>query len=194
MRQFWIIVAAAGALSACSGESSKESAAATGSVSLKNASMGDVSDQVAAASAGGAMFSPGQWQGTVRMIDFKMPQMDALPPEMRDQLKAKMTKGRDFDNCLTPQQAADSRGTLVGSQQTNCSYEHFTMAGGTIDAAMTCSGASGMQKMTMSGTYSKTAYHIVTQASGSGDKGAGMAMKMDVSARRTGECKAPTKQ
>lgn len=188
MRQAWMAIAAAAMLAGC-GNSTKETAAVTGTVSLHNATMGEVREQVTAANAGGALFDPGHWEGTVKIVDMAMAGMENLPPAMRDQMKARMSQGHGFSNCLTPEQAADAKSAFTRNQTGKCSYDHFTMAGGTIDAAMTCQGGAGLQKMTMTGTYSKTAYHLVSQVEGSGAGPAGgMSMKMDMSAHRTGAC------
>lgn len=186
-----ILFATATALSAC-GQSTKESAAATGTVSLTNASMGEVGEQVAAANKGGAMFDPGHWEGTVKILDMAIPGMGAglenLPPEMAARLKARMSQGNAFASCLTPDEAANAREALTKNQRGDCTYDHFTMAGGTIDAAMSCKVGTALQKMTMTGTYSRTDYHLVSQASGGEGPHGAMAMKMEITAHRTGAC------
>lgn len=189
MRQLWAMAACAGLLAGCSGSSTKESAAATGTVSLHNATAGEVAEQVSAANNAAATFQPGEWKGTIRLLDMTMPGMDNLPPAVRERMKAQMASGREFSNCLTPEDAADARKTFGGGRQDDCTYDHFTMAGGKIDAAMTCKMGNVVRKMTMTGSYSRTDYHLVNQASGSGGGPAGgMAMKMEITAHRTGEC------
>lgn len=187
MRQAWIVIATAGMLAGC-GSSTKETAAATGTVALHNATAGEVQEQVAAATGSGALFRPGHWEGTVKILDMAMPGMEKLPPAMREQMKARMSSGSSFQNCLTPQEAADARKTLAEHQEGECTYDHFTMAGGTIDAAMSCKGGGVLRRMTMTGTYSQTGYHIVSQTSGTGEGPAGVSMKVEMNAQRTGDC------
>lgn len=180
---------AAVTLAAC-GQSTKQSAAATGEVSLKNASIAEVGEQVTAANQAGAMFQPGHWQGVIKIADMVMPGMEKLPPEMRAQMQAKMNQGNAFDSCLTPEDVADSKKIFSKNQKADCTYDHVTMADGSIDASMQCGSGSALQKMTMTGTYSRTDYHLVSQASGSGTGPAGgLSMKMDITAHRTGDCK-----
>ncbi|MFA5969557.1 MAG: DUF3617 domain-containing protein [Sphingomonas sp.] len=193
MRQLWTMAACAALLAGCSGSSTKESAAATGTVSLHNATVGEVADQVSAANTAAATFQPGEWKGTIRLLDMAMPGMDNLPPAVRERMKAQMASGREFSNCLTPEDAADARKTFGGGRQDDCTYDHFTMAGGKIDAAMTCKMGKTVRKMTMTGSYSRTDYHLVNQASGGGPAGANgpageMSMKMEITAHRAGDC------
>ncbi len=192
MRQLLIVAGAGLALSAC-GQSTKESAAATGTVALHNATMGEVQEQVTAAQGSGTMFEPGHWEGTVKIVDMAMPGMANMPPAMAAQLKARMSQGSHFANCLTPKDAADARTALTKNQHGECSYDHFTMAGGTIDAAMSCKVGSALQKMTMTGKYSRTDYQLTSQMSGAEGPHAQMAMKMEMTAHRTGDCAAGEK-
>lgn len=184
-----LALATAAALSAC-GQSSEQSAAVTGTVSLKNASQAEVAKQVAAANGGGAMFTPGQWAGMVKIVDLKLEGagMDSLPPQVMEQMKKRMAQGHEFSNCLTPDEAKNARDAIAKGQQGDCTYEHFTMAGGTIDAAMTCRAGGALRKMTMTGSYTQTSYHLAMAANGSGSGPAGMSMKMEMDARRTGAC------
>ena len=44
-----------------------------------------------------------------------------------------------YDYCLTPEQAKRPQGKFFNEQAANnCRYDHFTMGGGKIDAAMRC--------------------------------------------------------
>jgi hypothetical protein len=187
MHKAYLALAGAAMLTAC-GQSTKESAAVTGTVSLKNATQAEVGEQVAAANGGGAMFTPGHWEGTVKITDMAMPGMGDMPPAVAAQLKARMAQGHGFSSCLTPDEAADARRTLAKNQNGDCSYDHFTMAGGSIDAAMTCKEGTALRKMTMTGSYTKTDYKLVSQMSGGGGQGPDMNMKMEIAAHRTRDC------
>ncbi|WP_374147831.1 DUF3617 domain-containing protein [Sphingomonas sp. 28-63-12] len=193
MRQAMVVIAGALALAGCGEQSTRESAAVTGTVSVKNASMAEVGAQVIAANQAGDMFQPGHWRGTVRIADIAlngaMPGIEKLPPAMRARMQARMAEGHGFDSCLTPEEAADARKALAKNQRSDCSYDHFDMTGGKIDAAMSCKVGAALQKMTMTGTYSRTEYRLISQASGGGGSPAGaMSMKMEITAHRIGDC------
>ena len=71
-----------------------------------------------------------------------------------------------------------------------CTYDHFEMAHGVIDAKMSCTSEAGPRTMTMKGTYSGDSYQMEMASTGQGEGPAGMSMKMQMSAKRTGACKA----
>lgn len=183
----WLAIIVAG-LAGC-GQSTKESAAASGTVALKNASIGEVQSQVAAAQGRGAVFQPGHWEGSVKIVDLALGGMDKLPPAIAERMKAKIASNTRFASCLTPEDAADARKALAEHAQGDCRYEHFTMAGGAIDAALVCSGDGGSHRMTMKGSYTEASYHLVSQSVSERSGGlGGMSMKMELDARRTGVC------
>lgn len=187
-KAIWALAATAITLTAC-GNSTKESAAVTGTVSLHNASQAQVAEQVSAANGAGALMDPGRWEGSVKFLDMQVAGMDKLPPAIAAHIKAQMGQGTAFASCLTPEDDADAKRAFAEHQQGDCTYDHFTMADGTIDAAMTCHVGTALQKMTLTGSYSRTDYRIVSQASGGADGPAGpMSMKMEMAAHRVGAC------
>ncbi len=150
-------------------------------VSLTNASPEEVA-KAAAASGGGGMPLPGHWEGKLSLGGMEIPK--GLPPAVEAQMKEKLGQPRPFNSCLTPEEASRPKGSFFGNGS-SCTYEHFNMTGGTIDAVMTCPGGpQGEQRMAMKGTYSPDAYHLTMETS------AGPAGKMTVSidAKRTGDC------
>lgn len=160
------------------------------SVSATNASTEEVAAKVDAA-GGGAMMSPGQWQGTVAIGDVKVPGMPAAAAE---QVKATMSKAQSFTTCLTAEDAKQPKGNFFGGDQSGqCKYDHFTMSGGNIDAVQTCTVAGVQRKMTMKGNYSPDSYKIAVTSTGQGGGGnpmGNMEMTMTMEAKRTGECTA----
>ena len=155
------------------------------SVTATNASVEEVGKKVAAANANGSFVSPGHWDSTVTIKSLKMPGMDKMPPEMAEKMKASMTKGHSFQSCVTEADAKAPKEGMFGGDK-SCRYEHFTMAGGTIDAAMTCAAGGETRKMTIKGNYSGDAYHAEIASSGSGPMGGEMTMTID--AKRNGQC------
>jgi hypothetical protein len=156
------------------------------SVTATNASVAEVSNKVDAAVAGGQFVSPGRWETKVTILDISVPDM---PPQIAQQMKAQMSKGQTHASCLTPEEAKKPRGDFFGAQK-DCRYDHFTMAGGSIDARMICARGGQTQTMTMKGTYSADSYRMAMTADGSGTKGpmGAMSMKMTIDAKRTGAC------
>jgi hypothetical protein len=96
----------------------------------------------------------------------------------------------DFKTCLTPEDVKKPKEDFFAGKNNECRYDHFTMGGGKIDAAMHCEGKQGTQVMEMAGTYSPDSYQMQTsmKASGDGKSNAGMSMRMRIEAQRIGEC------
>ena len=159
-------------------------------VSAKNASVDEVQEKVAAAAKSGEFMAPGQWKGSMKVTNLVFPEEEKMPAAMRDQMKAQMAKGHSFENCLTPEEARDPRKNLADNQGGQCTYDHFEMANGVIDAKMTCNAGGAKRVMTMNGTYSRDSYDMKMSARGDGSGPAAMSMDMEMSARRVGECKA----
>ena len=105
------------------------------SVSATNASAEDVAAKVKAAGISGPIVSPGQWTTKMTIDDLSMPN---VPPQMAAQMKAHMGQARTFTSCLTAKEAKRPRENFFAKGAGNCRYDHFTMDGGRIDAALTC--------------------------------------------------------
>lgn len=160
------------------------------SVSATNASTAEVEAKVAAATGSGDMISPGRWEGKLTMHDMKMPNMDKLPPAVREQMTSRMAAGKPFVSCVTEEQIKAKHGLFTGNDANkNCRYDHFTMAGGKIDSAMNCTMPNATMAMTMTGTYSPDAYHMDAASTTTGTSPAGgMSMSMTIEAKRVGAC------
>ena len=159
------------------------------SVSATNASISEVREKVAAATGGNGevMIEPGRWEGTYAMHEMDMP---GLPPAAKEQMKKQMGMERSFVNCVTEEDVKKQKMLYTGDDK-SCTYDHFTLGGGKIDATMACNReGAGKMEMTMTGTYSPAAYHMdmAAKAEGGGPMG-GMTMKMSVDAKRVGACK-----
>lgn len=156
-------------------------------VDEKNVSVEQVANKVAEVSRAEGTIRPGQWQSTMTIEEMDMP---GMPPEARDRMKTMFAKARTTENCVTPEEARQPNPKMfAGSDQ--CRYDHFTMGGGKIDAAMHCNQAGTTQTMTMAGTYGPESYAMqMTSKTQGGSAGEAMSMKMKVEARRIGECKA----
>ena len=155
------------------------------SVKADNAKPSEVAAKMRAATGGDMFVRPGKWQSIVTIQEMTIP---GMPPEFAARMKETMAKERKFESCLTPEQAKRPRGDFFAADK-SCTYDHFEMGGGKIDAAMRC-GQEGMaQSMTMRGSYTPDQYgmDMATKTEGAGPQ-AGTVMKMHVEAKRIGEC------
>ena len=176
------------ALAACGG---KTDGGSTAAVSVTNASQQEVAEKVAAAAGGenAMMVEPGRWEGVVKIEEMDIP---GLPPQARDQMKAQMGRENSFVSCVTEEDVKAKRAFFTGdARDKSCTYDHFAMAGGKIDAAMKCDrGGDGAMLMTMNGRYAPQSYSMAITSQGQGEGPmAKMSMKMSVSAKRVGACK-----
>jgi len=160
------------------------------SVNEKNASVDEVAAKVRAANGSEGFVKPGEWQSHVTIESFDIP---GMPAEAVKQMRSSIAQNREnsFTSCLTEEDAKQPKGKFfTGNDQ--CRYDHFTMGGGKIDAAMKCASGQGMtQVMTMKGNYSPTSYDMRMTMKGEGMSGpaSGMTMQMRVESKRVGECK-----
>ena len=156
-------------------------------VTANNASAAEVADKVKAVAASGDFVSPGHWEGTATIEKMDMP---GVPAAMAERMRAQMAKGHSFASCLTEEEAKKPKADFFGSGP-ECRYDHFTMGGGVIDAAMTCTEQGVPRTMTMKGTYSADAYAMRVASSTpetAGHPMSGMSMAVTVHAKRTGAC------
>jgi len=173
-------VAFIAALAACNSEPE---------VDVRNARPGDVAKQVAEARGSDSFVRPGKWQTSFKLEEMTMP---GMPPQVAEQMKARMNVTDTSESCLTEADVKKPREDFFAGANRNCTYDHFTMAGGTIDAEMTCKDGGATMNMTIKGSYSPDSYaaRSTMTSSGTGPNGGGMTMKSTIAARRVGECEA----
>ncbi|MBW8784617.1 MAG: DUF3617 domain-containing protein [Novosphingobium sp.] len=150
-------------------------------VEAHNASPQAVASKVAAADI---RLAPGRWESTTRIEKMDMGQM---PPEARAMMQKALGTEQHMATCLTPEQAAKPKGDFFHGDP-SCTYEHFAMGGGKIDAAMTCKRPSGTQRMTVAGSYDAQTYQMHVTSEGSTGPGMPMNMAMAITAHRVGDC------
>ncbi|QNA83422.1 DUF3617 domain-containing protein [Sphingomonas sp. So64.6b] len=152
-------------------------------VSAENASLESVASQAKDA----IKLEPGQWEMTFEIGKMEIPGMPAGAPQMKQAAQTSST-------CITPEQAAKPAGDMfAGKGAGDCKFDSFNMAGGKLDAVMSCKlpNMPGQSKTTMAGTYSPTAFSNEITSSVSGMPGGQtMTMQAKSSGRRTGECVA----
>lgn len=177
------------ALAACNQQSTQESAAKTGEVSLTNAAPSEVAKQARA--AGPAHFSPGEWETRVEITDIDMP---GVPPQVRDRMMGAMKAVRTVKTCVTAEQASKPQSdVLTGKTDGRCTYDSYDMADGRIDARMHCTAPQGgSMTQTIAGTFTETSFALASEMRSSGGPGGAgaMHMKAKTSGSRLGDCKS----
>lgn len=158
-------------------------------VSAKNASV----EEVAAKAQAALKIEPGLWTSSTEILAVDMPGIanKAMAEQITKSMKS--SKAADFSHCVTAAEAAKpSSEMFAGKANGQCKYDNFQMAGGKIDATMTCTPQGGTMKMVMNGTYSSTAYDMTMNmvTSNAQMPGGGMTMKAHTKGARTGACKA----
>ena len=157
-------------------------------VHATNASVAEVATKVRAATAGQELIRPGEWESTTTVEDMSMP---GMPAEIQAQMKKMMSshQSHSFKSCITEADVKKPKEGFFAGKNNECRYDHFTMGGGKIDAAMHCSAREGEQVMNVSGSYSPETYDVRMEMSGKAE-GQAMSMKSHTVSRRVGECSA----
>lgn len=151
-----------------------------------NASTQDVANTVAAARASGAFLSPGRWE---TMVSFDRIELPGMPTVIAERMKRELKKTRTSASCLTKAEAVKPSTDFFGGDK-SCTYEHFAMTAGKLDAKMVCRGDGIDRTMTSAGTYGSDSYRIAVASKGEGRSPMGMEMAMTVTGKRTGACAA----
>jgi len=176
-RRLIMPVAALLALGACNSEPE---------VDVENADQSEVAEAVADAGGPDQFVRPGKWQTRITLEEMSIP---GMPPQMAEQMKAQMNAVETTESCLTPEDVKKPGEDFFAGAQKNCTYDRFTMAGGKIDAEMTCKDGGATMNMTIAGTYSADSYaaRSTMKMSNAGANG-GMTVKSSVEAKRVGNC------
>lgn len=168
------------------------------SVSATNESVEEVATKARAA----LKIEPGLWNSSTEILAVDMPGIKnkAMAEQIANSIRS--AKATNFSHCVTPAEAGKpSSEMFAGKANGQCRYDNFQMAGGRIDATMSCTpqsgglqgstAAGGTMKMTMNGTYSSTGYDMtMNMATGAEAPGGGMSIKAHTKGARTGACKA----
>lgn len=151
-------------------------------VDVKNESVSGVVQKVTDA---GLRFRPGRWETAVKFVSMDMP---GMPPQAQAAMGQVMGKGHAIASCLTKEQAEKPDSRFFGQADNHCRYDHFTMGGGTIDAALVCKGGEMDRTMKMHGSYTPETYDMTVESSGAGPNGKPMTMTMAMVSKRVGDC------
>ena len=169
----WMSLAGAFAIAGCNSKSSVEA---------KNESVEAVASKVAASNI---KPRPGRWESSLKIESLDMP---GVPPQARDAMNSAMAANKAYFTCLTPAQANRPDASFFQKAATGCTYDHFTMAGGKLDAEVTCHRGPAPAKMTMQGSYGTDNYAVRVSSQTKMSTGAQMNMTMAITSHRVGEC------
>ena len=130
---------------------------------------------------------PGNWETTTRFTTIEAP---GLPPQAVEMMRTQLASQPAQTRCITPAEAANPTGGMMGQNPQGCNFSEQTFSGGTIRMRGTCPGPSGQGQIQMSwdGTYTDTTMqgNISTEITG-GPQGR-MRMAGTITSRRTGDC------
>jgi len=126
-----------------------------------------------------AQVQPGQWEASVTVQSIDMP---GAPPQVAAMMKGKTTRQT---YCITPEQAAKGPQEML-KQNPSCRFTRYSMTGGVISTAMTCTQNGGTMTAQANGRYTATSFNVSSTAVVSGS----MKMRMTSSStgRRIGPC------
>jgi hypothetical protein len=114
--------------------------------------------------------------------------MPGMPADAKAMMNKQMASAHTFTSCLTPEEVNQPNAEFFQGNDSGCKYDKFLMAGGKVDAVMTCDANGQKQKMTMSGTYGEDAYEMKVSSTGEMQPGMPMNMAMTIASRRVGDC------
>jgi hypothetical protein len=118
--------------------------------------------------------------------------MPGMPAQIQAQMKSAMASRQthSFKSCVTEADVKRPKEDFFAGKNNQCRYDHFTMAGGKIDAAMHCTNEGHDETMKLSGSYSAENYQMDVEMNASGGPEGSMSMKSHTVSHRTGECTA----
>lgn len=151
------------------------------SIDAKDASVEEVQKQL---SQTDVHPQPGRWKQELKIESIDMPN---LPPEAKRAMAQGANMIHSSFTCLTPEQAEKPDASFFQQTAKNCKYDHFTMAGGMIDAKMTCTEGDTQQVSTMKGTFSSDSYDMMIDMQAP-MMGQPMHSRMSLKMTRVGDC------
>ncbi len=176
--KFVLPLVAAISLAACGGDAYEE-------VSGDSMSSDEMSDAMDAA----AMPEPGQYRSTQELLEFEMP---GLSEDMAGMIRSAFAEGAAEEStyCLTAEEAGNAREQMLENMaESDCEVSRFDMAGGTIDAAMSCPTGEGVTgDVALTGTMDSNGADMVMSFSTDVPSMGAASIRMRVVSERIGEC------
>ena len=163
----------------------------SGEVEMKNASVGEVAQEMRKRSDD-RFINPGRWEQKATLLSIEAP---GMPPQAKEMMGRAMGESQVHDVCLTAEEAKSPREDFFTGADKNCRYEHFKWGGGKIDLKLNCDHPNAKQTMALVGDYEPDSYTMTMTAANEGmAPEQQMVMKMRVDAKRVGECTAEQKE
>jgi hypothetical protein len=132
--------------------------------------------------------SAGKWQASSELVSMDI---EGLPPELA---KANIGQKTNFESCVTQAQAdKPASDFFTNAKNTACQPQSYSMAGGKLNAVMTCEDKNTPGKMTLTidGLYTPTTYDITsTMETTGGPAGGNMKVTAKTQGKRVGDCDA----
>ena len=178
MHKFFLMGAAALALSACSDKGADSDCD------------GKISDAEATTemAAGGAMaMKPGLWEVRSQYDKVEAP---GMPADMQQKMKAQMAEGMTQRSCLTKAQVEKPGMDFFGAPpQANCTFDALDRASDVVKMTMTCkpSGAIVL-KSKMDGNFAAETYTLNVEQSTDGTPMGPVKMTGKIVGKRVGDC------
>jgi hypothetical protein len=152
-----------------------------------------MSNEQAAAKVAAAQIKlqPGEYESTIKVLEFSMP---GMPAAQMDTMKAAMAGSMEKPHryCFTPEQAAEGPKQLVERMQSgDCKMSDFTTSADSVSGTMQCNFDGRASSTThFTGTYRAdgSTKPMESDQQMPGMAGKGTHMKMQVDTRRVGEC------
>lgn len=153
---------------------------------------GEISQEEVAAEAAGAIAPrPGQYETKVKLLEVNMPQAPGVDAgQMQAMMESSMNS--TTTQCVTAEDAQNAtKQMLEGGESENCTYSKFDVAGGNIEAEMTCTGPNGASStMQLTGQMGReqSSLQMSLDQGMPGMPGGNAHFKMQVDSRRIGDC------
>jgi len=132
---------------------------------------------------------PGQYSSTVKLVELDVPGVPkAQVDQMRVMMEGAMAKAQTY--CLTKEDSEKGFEEMAKQSREDCEIESFEVDGAKFTGRMSCKDENANGTMTMNGTGSETGseMQMAMDMNSAGLPGGKMAMKLQVSAKRVGDC------
>ncbi len=168
-----MLIALVGMLGACGSDQ----------VDKKDASAAEVARTV---DRSGVKFTPGRWESKVNFVSMDAP---GMPAGVARAMQSALGEEQRFATCLTPAQADKPAADFFAQDAKGCTYDHFTMGGGKIDAEMKCARDGKTVAMAMNGSYDQRSYAMAMDTRIDSGGAGPVTMKMKIASSRVGDCR-----
>ena len=161
-------------------------------VTATNASVADVAANVEAAGSDETLLRPGKWMLRGQIDDVQAP---GMPAEVAAQIKQAGVEMDGAGRCVSEAEVRKPAPEFFTGNK-GCTYDHFTMGGGKVDARLRCSSGGNTQVTAMTGIYGPELYRMamtttMESPAGSTSGMEGVVLKLTVEGKRVGACDAP---